>query len=220
MIEPNAQSTSSEYPVQFSVEYPDRDLNRLTTAFRLIVAIPILILVAALGGGAWGGYGDEASRGAAVGAGGVLFLPPLLMIVFRQKYPRWWYDWNLEPTISAKTVRRAQPERRRRGRAAGACARDGTACSPRSSCGNGRRRRARSPISRCVSRARPRPLVPRLIYPSRTRVPLSVCKTHPWHSFPAKRSVRGTRCVSRDVARVVSDVSVLCPRCVIWGGNK
>ncbi len=30
------------------------------------------------------------------GAGGVLFLAPLLMIVFRQKYPRWWFDWNLE----------------------------------------------------------------------------------------------------------------------------
>ena len=32
-----------QYPVQFSVEYPDRDLNRLTTAFRIIVAIPILV---------------------------------------------------------------------------------------------------------------------------------------------------------------------------------
>ena len=74
-MEPHAQSTISEYPVQFSVEYPDRDLNRLTTAFRLIVAIPILILVATLGGGAWGGFGDEASRGGAVGAGGLLFLP-------------------------------------------------------------------------------------------------------------------------------------------------
>src|SRR5262249_1137943 len=26
----------------------------------------------------------------------VLFLPALLMILFRQKYPRWWFDWNLE----------------------------------------------------------------------------------------------------------------------------
>jgi hypothetical protein len=32
----------------------------------------------------------------AAGAGGLLFLGPLLMIVFRQKYPRWWFDWNLE----------------------------------------------------------------------------------------------------------------------------
>jgi hypothetical protein len=26
----------------------------------------------------------------------MLFLGPLLMILFRQKYPRWWFDWNLE----------------------------------------------------------------------------------------------------------------------------
>ncbi len=30
------------------------------------------------------------------GAAGVLFFGPLLMILFRQKYPRWWFDWNLE----------------------------------------------------------------------------------------------------------------------------
>ena len=29
-------------------------------------------------------------------AGGLLFLGPLLMIMFREKYPRWWFDWNLE----------------------------------------------------------------------------------------------------------------------------
>jgi len=29
-------------------------------------------------------------------AGGAQFLGPLLMILFRQKYPRWWFDWNLE----------------------------------------------------------------------------------------------------------------------------
>jgi hypothetical protein len=89
-MEPTSQPAgAAPYPVQFSVEYPDRDLNRLTTGFRLIVAIPILILAATVGGHA---------PGAAIAAatGGVLFLAPLLMIVFRQKYPRWWYDWNLE----------------------------------------------------------------------------------------------------------------------------
>jgi hypothetical protein len=30
------------------------------------------------------------------GAGGILFLGPLLMILFRRKYPKWWFDWNLE----------------------------------------------------------------------------------------------------------------------------
>jgi hypothetical protein len=81
------------YPVQFEVDYPDRELNRLTTAFRIFAAIPILI-IAALLGGSYGGWGDEGK--VALGAAGVIFLPTLLMILFRQKYPRWWYDWNLE----------------------------------------------------------------------------------------------------------------------------
>jgi Domain of unknown function (DUF4389) len=89
-------STGSEYPVRFAVEYPDRDLNRLTTAFRIIVAIPIFVLLSTIEGGGWGGTGDQAGAGFALGGTGILFLPPLLMIVFRQKYPRWWYDWNLE----------------------------------------------------------------------------------------------------------------------------
>jgi hypothetical protein len=59
------------------------------------VAIPILIVVAALGGeGAH--YGNQQSWAFGGGAGGLLFLAPLLMILFRQKYPRWWFDWNLE----------------------------------------------------------------------------------------------------------------------------
>jgi hypothetical protein len=93
-----AQS-EDQYPLQFSVEYPDRDLNRLTTFFRIIVAIPILVVLGAVGGGEWSGWsGGSGGNGAwmAAGGGGVLTFPVLLMIVFRQKYPRWWYDWNLE----------------------------------------------------------------------------------------------------------------------------
>jgi hypothetical protein len=89
-MEPGTQM-NEPYPVEFSVEYPDRDLNRLTTGFRILWAIPILIVAATLSGGP----GLHAGT-IAVGMGGVLFLPTLLMIVFRQKYPRWWYDWNLE----------------------------------------------------------------------------------------------------------------------------
>jgi hypothetical protein len=81
------------YPVQFSVAYPDRELNRLTTFFRLIVAIPILIVLATLGN-EYGSWSRDWSF--AAGGGGLLFFPPLLMILFRQKYPRWWFDWNLE----------------------------------------------------------------------------------------------------------------------------
>ena len=41
---------TSSYPVQLSVDYPDRQLNRLTSAFRIFTAIPILILLGALAG--------------------------------------------------------------------------------------------------------------------------------------------------------------------------
>jgi hypothetical protein len=84
------------YPVTFSAEYPDRPLNRLTTAFRIFTVIPIAIVLGAIGGysGGWG-TGTEATT-IAVGGTGLLFLPALLMILFRQKYPRWWFDWNLE----------------------------------------------------------------------------------------------------------------------------
>ena len=88
---------ASAYPVQLSVEYPDRDLDRGTTAFRLIWAIPILILVATIQGDPTAGW-DTQGHGSSVALSGtaLLFVPPLLMILFRQKYPRWWFDWNLE----------------------------------------------------------------------------------------------------------------------------
>ena len=86
-----------EHPVRFSVEYPDRPLNRVSTAFRIFTVIPIAIVLASIGGYTSGSY--EASSEAStvvIGGTGLLFLPPLLMILFRQKYPRWWFDWNLE----------------------------------------------------------------------------------------------------------------------------
>ena len=87
---------ASTYPLSLSVDYPDRDLNRLTTAFRVIVAIPILVVIGSVAGQSWSWQSAGGGRGAAAGAGGLLFFGPLLMIVFRQKYPRWWFDWNLE----------------------------------------------------------------------------------------------------------------------------
>jgi hypothetical protein len=89
------QPTTS-YPVQFTVDYPDRPLNRLTTAFRIFVVIPIAIVLGAVSGGAFQGNSSGQSSEVAAGAGGLLVLAPLLMILFRQKYPRWWFDWNLE----------------------------------------------------------------------------------------------------------------------------
>jgi hypothetical protein len=82
-------------PVRFDVEYPDRPLNRATTAFRLVVAVPILLVLAAVSGETWQ-WSQDSGSAAIVGAGGLLFFGPLLMILFRRQYPRWWFDFNLE----------------------------------------------------------------------------------------------------------------------------
>ena len=81
----------SSYPVQFDVDFPTRPLDRLTTALRLIVALPILIVLSLLSGQTF----NDDSRNTLVIGGAAVFLPLVLMLVFRQKYPRWWFDWNL-----------------------------------------------------------------------------------------------------------------------------
>jgi hypothetical protein len=89
----------AQYPVRFSVDYPDRSLDRLTSAFRIFTVIPIAIVLGTVSGGNgwdWDWNNSSSTRTAAVGAGGLLFFGPLLLILFRQKYPRWWFDWNLE----------------------------------------------------------------------------------------------------------------------------
>ena len=92
------QLMNAAYPVEFSIDYPDRDLNRLTTALRIFTVIPIAIVLGAINGytARYGGSGTTGATTVAVGGTGLLFLPPLLMILFRQKYPRWWFDWNLQ----------------------------------------------------------------------------------------------------------------------------
>jgi hypothetical protein len=82
--EPLAAGTG--YALSFDVDYPDRPLNRLSSAFRIFTVIPIAIVLATLG----------TNPGLAAAGGGSLVIPPLLMILFRQKYPRWWFDWNRE----------------------------------------------------------------------------------------------------------------------------
>jgi hypothetical protein len=84
----------SSYPVQFDVDFPARPLDRLTTAFRIFVAIPILIVLGTLVGATLRSSSETTSYTLATG-GGILFLPVVLLILFRQKYPRWWFDWNL-----------------------------------------------------------------------------------------------------------------------------
>ena len=88
------------YPVQLEVDYPDRPLNRLTTGLRVFAIIPIAIVLGTVAGGtlstSTGSGASGTTTTAVAGAGGLLFGGPLLMILFRQKYPRWWFDWNLE----------------------------------------------------------------------------------------------------------------------------
>jgi hypothetical protein len=67
------------YPVQFSVEFPDRPLERLSSFLRLFTIIPIGIVLGLFEGA----------------AGGLVVGQTLLMILFRRKYPRWWFDWNV-----------------------------------------------------------------------------------------------------------------------------
>ena len=89
--------TSPAYPVTLTIDYPDRALNRLTTFFRIFAVIPIAIILALVSGGSldWSTTNDWTWLYA---VGGILFLPILLMILFRQKYPRWWFDWNIALT--------------------------------------------------------------------------------------------------------------------------
>jgi hypothetical protein len=86
-----ASAGGETYPLTFDVPYPTRNLDRISTGLRIFAVIPIAIVLATLTSSyGWGGYT------LAAGAGGTMFLVVLLMILFRQKYPRWWFDWNRE----------------------------------------------------------------------------------------------------------------------------
>jgi hypothetical protein len=78
--------------MSFSVDYPDRELDKWSTALRIVWAIPIMIIVASIAGD-W----NYAFAGRYVPAfSGMLVIPAALMIIFREKYPRWWFDFNRE----------------------------------------------------------------------------------------------------------------------------
>jgi len=89
--------TSNVYPVSLSIEYPDRNLNRLTTFFRIITAIPIVIIIGLLSSAEFG-WEESSSVVYRYAAASLIFLPIVLMILFRQKYPKWWFDWNVALT--------------------------------------------------------------------------------------------------------------------------
>jgi hypothetical protein len=84
------------YPASLEIDYPDRPLNRVTTFFRVFTAIPIAVVLGSLSNSEWSSTVGNHSATYGFGAAGLLFVPVLLMLLFRRKYPRWWFDWNLE----------------------------------------------------------------------------------------------------------------------------
>jgi hypothetical protein len=93
---PGGGSPPPAYPLTFSVDYPDRPLDRLSTGLRFLWIIPIAVVLSAVSGGYVSVPFTDRASVVLSSAGGLLFFGPLLMILFQQKYPRWWYDWNLE----------------------------------------------------------------------------------------------------------------------------
>ena len=86
-----------DYAVTFDVDYPG-EMDRLTTFFRLIWVIPIAIVLGLLSGGGYS-HAEQAGQtvqttGGSIAAG--LFVATVLMLVFRQRYPRWWFDFAVE----------------------------------------------------------------------------------------------------------------------------
>jgi hypothetical protein len=84
----------TEFPATLEIDYPDRELDRLTSFFRPFTVIPIAIILSLLTRATV--QADSAHY--VFGSGGVVFLATVLMLLFRQKYPRWWFDWNLALT--------------------------------------------------------------------------------------------------------------------------
>jgi hypothetical protein len=86
------------YPASLDIDYPKK-LNRVSSFFRIFWAIPILVIVTLISGSGSETYTNEAGQKVVESGGGIaggLFLATVLMLLFRQKYPKWWYDFNLE----------------------------------------------------------------------------------------------------------------------------
>ena len=94
-----AQQQTDSYPATLDIDYPGQS-NRLTAFFRLILAVPILIILSILSASG-GETMSESGELAMTNLGGIaasLAIATALMIVFRQTYPRWWFDFALELT--------------------------------------------------------------------------------------------------------------------------
>ncbi len=97
---------ASSYPARLDIDYPER-LNRVTTLFRIVLVIPIAIVYGILVGGnstvTESADGDVVISSTASITGG-LFVATLLMLLFRKRYPKWWFDFARELTRFATRV--------------------------------------------------------------------------------------------------------------------
>ncbi|MDE0493576.1 MAG: hypothetical protein OXH54_06555 [Acidimicrobiaceae bacterium] len=93
-VEPAADS----YPARLDIDYPEEGLSRASTLFRVVLVIPIGVVAGLLTTSFVRNWQVDEMDWAGLIAGITLFGPTLLMLLFRQKYPRWWFDWNLELT--------------------------------------------------------------------------------------------------------------------------
>jgi hypothetical protein len=88
------------YPARLEVDFPEEH-NRVTTFFRVVLVIPIAIVIGVLTAGVTRTVYDQSGQVVTTSSGGItggLFMATLLMIVFRQRYPRWWFDFAVELT--------------------------------------------------------------------------------------------------------------------------
>jgi hypothetical protein len=88
------------YAARLAIDYPEQ-LDRLTTFFRLIWIIPIAIILSLLTATGNETVISQAGERVVRSSGGIsagLALATALMIVFRERYPRWWFDFARELT--------------------------------------------------------------------------------------------------------------------------
>jgi hypothetical protein len=94
-----------EYATRLEVDYPEK-LDRLTTFLRLLWIIPIAIILGLVSGAGEtvtttyilneAGEIIDITRDTAGGLVSGLAAATALMIIFRQRYPRWWFDFSRE----------------------------------------------------------------------------------------------------------------------------
>ena len=87
----------NEYPVRLEVDYFE-ELSRISSLFRLVLIIPIAFLASLLDGQLNGIFLDRHGEWQSAGISFplVISIATGLMIIFCHKYPRWWFDFQLE----------------------------------------------------------------------------------------------------------------------------